>query len=257
MIKMTGKPKRKRLDRVLVEKGLIQSRNRAQALILAGDVLVDGIKASGPAQQIRPDQKITLKQPDIPFVSRGGVKLEGALDRFSIDLTDKIALDIGTSTGGFTDCMLKRGARKVYAVDVGYGQLAWSLRQDERVVVLERTNARYLTKEQVPEPVSFLTADVSFISLTKILPAFVELLDEAADCVLLVKPQFEVGPDKVGKGGVVRDDELRKEAADAVSACAQELGLKECDRVDSSLPGPKGNREILLWLKESPESPGR
>ena len=239
---------RVRLDLCLVEKNLCETRSKARALILAGEVLVDGAPARSPGQQVRPDQEFALKGGGIPFVSRGGVKLAGALDTFRIDPSGLVALDVGASTGGFTDCLLQRGASRVYAVDVGYGQLAWSLRSDDRVVVLERTNARYLTRDQVPDPPELVTADLSFISLTKVLPALCEVAAPGATFVVLVKPQFEVGPDQVGKGGVVRDDALRAAAADDVARAAAQLGLKERGRIDSTLPGPKGNREILLWL---------
>ncbi len=245
--------KKIRLDMALVERGLVASRSRARALVLAGQVLIDGERARTPGQQIKKEQELRLKGADHPFVSRGGVKLAGALDAFEISPQGLCILDAGASTGGFTDCLLQRGARRVYAVDVGYGQLAWALRSDERVVVLERTNARYLTTEQVPEPVELVTADLSFISLSKVLPALRAVAAPTATFLLLVKPQFELGPQLVGKGGVVRDDTLRKQAADGVAQAALELGLVEKGRIDSSLPGPKGNREILLLL-ESPSS---
>lgn len=249
--KNRSEKKKERLDVLLVERALVQSRSRARALILAGQVFVDGQKARTSGQPIRLNQELTLKVSDIPYVSRGGVKLAGALDTLEIDPNELTVLDAGASTGGFTDCLLQRGARRVYAVDVGYGQLAWSIRSDERVVVLERTNARHLTKEQIPEPVELVTADLSFISLRKVLPALCEVSAQDAQFVLLVKPQFELGPERVGKGGVVRDDGLRKQAVDDVVETAARLGLEEKGRIDSSLPGPKGNREILLWLQRS------
>jgi 23S rRNA (cytidine1920-2'-O)/16S rRNA (cytidine1409-2'-O)-methyltransferase len=241
-------PGRQRLDLALVERGLAPTRSKAQALVLAGCVAVDGAPAAAPGERVRPDQRVEVKGPDHPFVSRGGVKLAGALDAFGLDPAGAVALDVGASTGGFTDCLLQRGAQRVYAVDVGYGQLAWSLRTDPRVVVLERTNARYLGREHVPEDVDLVTADTSFISAAKVLPALVGVAGPSASFVVLVKPQFELGPRRVGKGGVVRDDAARHEAADGVAAAARALGLVERGRVDSSIPGPKGNREILLWL---------
>lgn len=244
-----NKISKRRLDVALVEEGLVESRNKARALILAGKITIGDLPAKSPAQTVRGDTSIAVKGPDIPFVSRGGVKLAGALDTFALDPAGVLALDAGASTGGFTDCLLQRGARKVYAVDVGYGQLAWTLRQDDRVVVIERTNARHLVREQVPELIEFFTADLAFISLVKVLPALRNLAAPDASFVVLVKPQFELGPGRVGKGGVVRDDADRKEAADNVSAAASSLGLVERARVDSSLAGPKGNREILLWLE--------
>lgn len=239
---------RQRLDTALVDRGLVSTRSRARALIMAGEVLVDGERARTAGQPVRPGQRLELKGGDIPYVSRGGVKLVGGLEAFDIDPRGRVALDAGASTGGFTDGLLQRGARKVYAVDVGYGQLAWSLRNDSRVVVLERTNARALTAELVPEEVELVTADLSFISLRKVLPALRSVAAAGATFLVLVKPQFELGPDRVGKGGVVRDDLDRAEAADLVSAAAADLGLTERGRVDSTLAGPKGNREILLWL---------
>lgn len=245
-----SKPKKKeRLDVLLVERGLVQSRSRARALVLAGQVFVEGEKARTPGQPIRLEQELSLKVSDIPYVSRGGVKLAGALEQLELDPAGLVVLDAGASTGGFTDCLLQRGARRVYAVDVGYGQLAWSLRSDERVVVLERTNARYLTPELIPERVDIVTADLSFISLRKVLPALCDVASLRADFVLLVKPQFELGPERVGKGGVVREDTLRQQAVDDVVEEARRLRLQERARIDSSLPGPKGNREILLWLE--------
>lgn len=242
--------RRVRLDIELVDRGLIESRSKARALVLAGKVFIDGTKAKTPGQQIKADEQLTVAADAIPFVSRGGVKLAGALDAFGLDPSGMIALDVGASTGGFTDCLLQRGARRVYAVDVGYGQLAWPLRTDDRVVVLERTNARYLDRDQIPELVELVTADLSFISLAKVLPALRKVASPSAWFLVLVKPQFEVGPDRVGKGGVVRDDALREAAADGVAGAAEELGLVERGRVDSSLAGPKGNREIVMWLEE-------
>ncbi len=244
-----SKGSRVRLDVALVERGLVATRSKARALVLAGVVTVEGQKARTAGQQVKAEHRVEVRALDHPYVSRGGVKLAGALDVFDLDPTGVIALDAGASTGGFTDCLLQRGAHRVYAVDVGYGQLAWKLRTDDRVVVLERTNARYLTREQIPEAVDFVVADLSFISASKVLPALRAVAKPTATYVLLVKPQFELGPDRVGKGGVVRDDASRAEAADDVSTAAAALGLTERARVDSSLPGPKGNREILLWLE--------
>jgi 23S rRNA (cytidine1920-2'-O)/16S rRNA (cytidine1409-2'-O)-methyltransferase len=237
-----------RLDEALVERGLSPNRSQARALVIEGRVTVDGQPARTPGQAVREDHQIEVRQRETTYASRGGEKLASGLDAFGVDPAGLIALDAGASTGGFTDCLLRRGARRVYAVDVGYGQLAWALRSDPRVVVLERTNARYLTREHVPEQVELVTADLSFISLGKVLPALRAVSAPGATFVVLVKPQFEVGPDRVGKGGVVRDDALRQAAADGVAAAARALGLVERGRVDSALAGPKGNREILLWL---------
>jgi 23S rRNA (cytidine1920-2'-O)/16S rRNA (cytidine1409-2'-O)-methyltransferase len=240
---------RQRLDVTLVELGLVQSRSRARALILEGRVRIGGHRAESPGQPVREGQDVQVDEPEVPYVSRGGVKLAGALDAFGVDPSGLLVLDAGASTGGFTDCLLRRGARLVYAVDVGYGQIAWSLRQDPRVVVIERTNARYLTAEAVPERVDLVTADLSFISLAKVLPALCALAAPAATFIVLVKPQFELGPARVGKGGVVRDDASRKEAVDSVARFADGLGLVERGRADSVLPGPKGNREVFLWMQ--------
>jgi 23S rRNA (cytidine1920-2'-O)/16S rRNA (cytidine1409-2'-O)-methyltransferase len=253
---VNAKVAKQRLDVALVERGLVASRSRAQALLLAGEVLVAGQPARGPAQQVTAAQEITLKQADLPFVSRGGVKLAGALDAFGVSPEGLSVLDAGASTGGFTDCLLQRGASRVYAVDVGYGQLAWSLRQDPRVVVMERTNVRHLQPGDLPEPVQMVTSDLAFISLTKVLPALQSLAAPGADFLVLVKPQFELEPSRVGKGGVVRDDADRLEAVERVVQAAASLGLSERGRVDSSLPGPKGNREIVLWLRAEPPAGG-
>jgi len=213
------KQARRRLDLVLVDRGLASSRSRAKAMVTEAKVHVNGLPASGPSQMVSPDQTVALAEPDIPYVSRGGVKLAGALDELGLSPAGRICLDAGASTGGFTDCMLQRGATKVYAVDVGYGQLAWSLRQDERVVVIERQNARHLTADVVPEKVGFVTADLAFISLTKVLPALVSVAAPACTYLLMI------------------------------AAAAAALGLEERARADSTLPGPKGNREIFLWIE--------
>lgn len=240
---------RERLDEALVRLGLAPSRERARALILAGKVLVDGAVGDKPGTRVKVGASIELVRPDHPFVSRGGIKLEGALDAFGIDPTGAVCVDIGASTGGFTDVLLGRGAHKIFAVDVGYGQLADGLRRDPRVVVMERTNARNLAPGAFDEPPSLVVIDVSFISVSKILPALVPLSTPRSTFVVLVKPQFEVGRGKVGKGGVVRDDALRSAAVDSVSTAARALGLVEVGRADSVLPGPKGNREVFLHLR--------
>jgi len=234
-----------RLDERLVRDGLAESRTRAQALIRSGRVLVDDVPHEKPGSRVRDEAAIRLRGETRRFASRGGEKLAGALDDLAVPVAGRACLDVGASTGGFTDCLLQRGARSVVAVDVGYGQLDARLRADPRVVVLERTNARHLEPEALLEPVSLVTADVSFISLRLLLPALARCAPEAT-WLLLVKPQFEVGPERVGKGGVVRDDALRTAAADAVSAEAAQLGFREVGRHDSRLPGPKGNREIFL-----------
>lgn len=238
---------RRRLDQLLVERGLAESRARAQALIRAGSVLVDERPCDKPAESVALDAKLRLRER-LRYVSRGGYKLEAALDGFGVDPAGRVAADLGASTGGFTDCLLQRGAARVYAVDVGYGQLAWSLRQDPRVVVMERTNARHL--ESLPEPISLVVGDLSFISLTLMLPAVLRLGAPGADAVLLVKPQFEAGRDGVGKGGVVRDAAVREGAIQRVVEACQALGVEVLGGLDSPLPGAKqGNIEHLIHLR--------
>ena len=237
-----------RIDRLLVERGLVASRERARRLVMAGAVLVDDRPVTKPGAEVPDDAPVRLRGEDSPYVSRGGEKLAGALGAFGIDVHDLVALDVGASTGGFTDCLLQRGARHVVALDVGYGQLAWSLRQDPRVTVLERTNARALTRDLLPEPPDLAVVDVSFISLRTVLPPVAGVVKPAGQIVALVKPQFEVGRGRVGKGGVVRDPTLRAEAVASIRAEAERLDLVVRAEVESTLPGPKGNREVFLWL---------
>ncbi len=239
-----------RLDRLLVDRGLAPSRDRAQRLILAGDVLVGDRPATKPGVLVGRDAPVRLRAPASRYVSRGGEKLAGALDAFHLDVAGLVALDVGASTGGFTDCLLGRGARRVIAVDVGYGQLAWALRQDARVVVLERTNARHLDPTLLPERPDVATIDVSFISLALVLPAVTSVLGPGGGAVALVKPQFEAGRGQVGKGGVVRDPAVRAAAVARVRAAADAAGFAVRGEVDSVLPGPKGNREVFLWLEK-------
>jgi len=234
-----------RLDRLLVERGLAASREKAQALIMAGEVLVDGQKAEKPGQAVAVECRLeVLARP--PFVSRGGLKLDAALDCFAISVSGRICLDIGASTGGFTDCLLQRGAARVHAVDVGSGQLDWKIRNDPRVVVHEKLNARYLCGEDIGEPVSLAVYDVSFISVTLILPAAAPLLQPGGEMVILVKPQFEVGKGQVGKGGIVREPELQEAACRRVSEAARQLGF-ETGIMESPILGAEGNREFLLY----------
>jgi len=240
-----------RIDRLLVERGLASSRERAQRLVMAGDVLVGERPVTKPGTEVPADASVRLRGEEAPFVSRGGEKLAGALDAFGVDVGGETALDVGASTGGFTDCLLQRGARRVIAVDVGYGQLAWRLRQDARVVVLERTNARALAPELLPETPGLATVDVSFISLTLVLPPLAAVLAPEATVLPLVKPQFEVGRGGVGKGGVVRDPAARAAAVARVRAAAEALGFAVRGEAESVLPGPKGNREVFLWLSRS------
>jgi 23S rRNA (cytidine1920-2'-O)/16S rRNA (cytidine1409-2'-O)-methyltransferase len=237
-----------RLDRLLVDRGLAPNRERAQRLVMAGAVLVGDRPVTKAGTLVAEDVELRLRQSASPYVSRGGEKLAGALDAFGLDVTGRMALDVGASTGGFTDCLLRRGARRVIAVDVGYGQLAWSLRQDPRVTVIDRTNARTLEASQLPEPPDLATVDVSFISLTLVLPAIATLVVPGGIILPMVKPQFEVGREHVGKGGVVRDPILRAAAVKRVRDSAEALGLLVVAESDSILPGPKGNQEVFLHL---------
>ena len=234
-----------RLDRLLVDRGLAESREKAQALIMAGEVLVNGQKASKPGHSVEDDAAVeVLARP--PYVSRGGLKLAGALQRFAIDPAGKVCLDIGASTGGFTDALLQAGAARVHAVDVGTNQLVWSLRTDPRVVVHENVNARELSFDEIGEPVDLLVCDVSFISVTLILPAAVPILRPEGQMVILVKPQFEVGKGQVGKGGIVRDPALRQAACDRVRNAVEQRGFTT-EIMDSPILGAEGNQEYLLY----------
>ena len=242
---------KQRLDVRMAETGLAESRQKAQALILAGAVSVDGRRVDKPGAAVADDAEIVVKQ-SLPYVSRGGLKLEKAMKLFPIDLTNAVCADIGASTGGFTDCMLQRGAAKVYAVDVGYGQLAWKLRTDERVVCLERTNARYLTSEQIPEALDFASVDVSFISLRLTLPPIRALLrGDASRVVCLVKPQFEAGRESVGKKGVVRDKAVHREVLRNFFDNASNAGFAVEGLTWSPIRGPEGNIEYLGFLRPS------
>ncbi len=243
---------KKRLDARIVELGLCESREKAKAAIMAGDVYVNGQKALKAGDTVKDEDKIEVRG-GMEFVSRGGYKLKKAMASFPITLTDKICMDIGASTGGFTDCMLQNGAVKVYCIDVGYGQLAWKLRSDDRVVNLERTNIRYVTREQIPDEPDFASVDVSFISLKLVLPVVYGLLGEAGECVCLIKPQFEAGRDKVGKKGVVREQSTHIEVAEAIVAFARETGFTVAGLDYSPIKGPEGNIEYLLYLKKSGE----
>ena len=240
-----------RLDKVLVDRGLVQSRERAKALVLAGKVEVGGIIVTKAGSMIAPDAEVALRQPDHEYVSRGALKLIAGLDAFGIDPAGMVAMDIGASTGGFTDVLLRRGAARVYAIDVGYGQLAWPLRQDERVVVLERENIRKLDADKVPEACDLAVIDVSFISLSLVLPRVVELMRPPAGkpIVALVKPQFEAGKDQVGKGGVVREPEVRLAQVEKIRGWARERSFGVGDFVESPIHGPAGNVEYLISLR--------
>ena len=243
-----------RLDKLLVERRLVASRERAQALILAGKVLVDEQKLEKAGAQVAEDCAIRLLGEDLKYVSRGGLKLERALEHWKIDVQGKICLDVGASTGGFTDCLLQHGAAHVVAVDTGYGQMDFKLRQDARVRLLEKTNARFLTREQLGETVDFIAMDVSFISATLILPAVVGAAFPAQpdarqgrQMVVLVKPQFESGREFVGKGGIVRDEGAQRAAVEKVSAALRALGINTIEVIDSPIQGAEGNREFLLY----------
>ncbi len=241
-----------RLDVAVVEKGLAPSRERARALILAGQVRVNGQVVSKAGAAVTGDAALSLIEPDHPYVGRGGVKLAHALDVFSIRVDGRLGLDVGASTGGFTDVLLRRGARQVVALDVGHGQLDWKLRNDPRVVVIERVNARTLTPAQLPPDArafGIITMDLSFISLRQVLPAIVPLLAPGADLVALVKPQFEAGRDEVGKGGLVRDPAVHAQVVDAVTATADALGLTRVAATDSPIAGAEGNREFFLHFR--------
>lgn len=243
---------KKRLDVLLVEKGLFPSREQARTAIMSRRVSVDGKIIDKAGAPVGVEAELTVTGNQLPFVSRGGLKLDKAVKSFALDMTGCVVADLGASTGGFTDCALQNGAARVYAVDVGYGQLAWKLRQDERVVVMEKTNARYLTSEQIPEPLDAITIDASFISLAKLLPACFGLLKDDGYVVALIKPQFEAGRDKVGKKGVVRDPAVHLEVIGQVLAAAQEIGFC-CRGLDfSPVKGPEGNIEYLLWLGKDP-----
>jgi len=240
-----------RLDVAVAARGLAPSRERAKAMIMAGEIYVDNVKALKAGEAVDEQAKIEFRGKAMPYVSRGGYKLEKALQAFPICLKDKTCMDIGASTGGFTDCMLQNGARKVYAIDVGYGQLAWKLRTDERVVNLERTNFRYLTKEKVADVIDFASIDVSFISLTKILPVLRDFLPENGECAALIKPQFEAGREKVGKKGVVRDSAVHREVIEKIIAFALENGWAVSGLSFSPIRGPEGNIEYLVHLQKS------
>ncbi len=239
--------KRTRLDKLLVERGLVGSRQRAQALVMEGKVKVDGRRIIKPGTQILAGAHLEIVGNDIPFVSRGGIKLRHALDHFCISVTGFVAMDVGASTGGFTDCLLQRGVKKVYAIDVGYGQLDWKLRNDPRVVVLERENIRYLSSEKIADPINIAVIDVSFISLKLVIPVVQKFVVPEGEMVALIKPQFEVGKGKVGRGGVVRDPEEHKRVIEEVSSFVTELGWNLKGVVESPILGPKGNREFLLY----------
>jgi 23S rRNA (cytidine1920-2'-O)/16S rRNA (cytidine1409-2'-O)-methyltransferase len=241
---------KERLDKLLVDRGLAQSREKARAIIMAGKVAVDGKQTDKPGIQIDVEARLRLQEGTARYVSRGGQKMEGALKAFAIDPRGMVVMDVGASTGGFTDCVLQKGAKKVYAVDVGYGQLAWRLQKDPRVVNLERRNIRYLRLEEVNEEIDLILIDTSFISIEKFLPHLLGFLKKGGAILGLIKPQFEVGRGEVGKGGVVRDKVLHQKVIDRISHFSRGLGLKILAVTESPLLGPKGNREFFIYLKK-------
>ncbi|WP_022668568.1 TlyA family RNA methyltransferase [Desulfospira joergensenii] len=248
------KPVKQRLDQLITEKGLVGSRQRAKAMIMAGRVLVDDAVCDKPGIPVSTQAQIVVKDDDNPYVSRGGLKLEKAFETFPISAKDRVCLDIGASTGGFTDCLLQNGAKKVYACDVGYGQLDWSLRKDDRVVVIERTNIRYMDYDVIGEKVDMVVADTSFISLKKVIPAAEKFMAAGTEVLALIKPQFEAGRENIGKGGVVRDPKTREAVRKDLSDFFQERGYEIRGIVPSPILGPKGNQESIIFMvfQESP-----
>lgn len=242
---------KKRLDVALFERGFSESREKAKALIMAGQVFVNDRKVTKSGETVKEGDCLEVRGDKLPFVSRGGLKLQKAVEQFSLDLSGCVCMDIGASTGGFSDCMLQHGAAKVYAIDVGYGQLAWKLRADERVVNLERTNFRYVTREQIPEEIDFASVDVSFISLRLIAPVMRGLLREGAKAVCLIKPQFEAGKDKVGKKGVVREQSVHVEVVEGIVAFLLETGFSVLALDYSPVKGPQGNIEYLVLVQKT------
>lgn len=238
-----------RLDQLLHKKGITESREKARALIIEGKVLVNGVKVEKPGSLVDENSEVTLCGETLPYVSRGGLKLEHAIKHFSIDVKYKVAMDIGASTGGFTDCLLKHGAKRVYAVDVGYGQLAWKLRIDPRVIAIERTNIRYMERDKIPESVDIATVDVSFISLKLVIPKILEFLKPKGEIVALIKPQFEVGKGEVERGGIVKSEEKRVKAVENIKNFFESLSLKVVGVVESPIKGQKGNVEYLIYAK--------
>lgn len=248
--------KKIRLDQLVFDLGLAESRERAKTTVMSGLVFVNGQRADKPGMQVSPDVNVELMGTALPYVSRGGLKLEKALKVFPIDVNGKVCIDCGASTGGFTDVLLKNGAAKVYSVDVGYGQLAWSLRNDERVVNMERTNIRYISSEQIPEPLDICVMDLSFISVKLVLPAVCALLKDDAQLVCLIKPQFEAGREEVGKKGVVRDKAVHLSVIESVLSFAPTVGMTVMGLDFSPIKGPEGNREYLCYMKKGVHEAG-
>jgi 23S rRNA (cytidine1920-2'-O)/16S rRNA (cytidine1409-2'-O)-methyltransferase len=249
--------RKERLDKLLVEKGIVQSRERARALILAGRVVVEGRTIDKPGAQIDMEARLQLRGEDQPYVSRGGIKLEGALNAFEMDPEGMVVMDVGASTGGFTDCVLQGGARKVYAVDVGYGLLAWKLQKDPRVVNLERRNIRYLKREEVKDEMDLILIDTSFISIEKFLSHLLHFLKKGGSIIGLIKPQFEVGKGEVGKGGVVRESALHQKVIERIEEFSRGLGLSVLGVTESSILGPKGNKEFFIYLRKLDHQDGQ
>lgn len=248
--------KKIRLDQLVFDLGLAESRERAKTTVMSGLVFVNGQRADKPGMQVSPDVNVEVKGTALPYVSRGGLKLEKALKVFPIDVNGKVCIDCGASTGGFTDVLLKNGVAKVYSVDVGYGQLAWSLRNDERVVNMERTNIRYISSEQIPEPLDICVMDLSFISVKLVLPAVCALLKDDAQLVCLIKPQFEAGREEVGKKGVVRDKAVHLSVIESVLSFAPTVGMTVMGLDFSPIKGPEGNREYLCYMKKGVHEAG-
>lgn len=244
---------KERLDVLLVQQGLAESREKAKAIIMSGNVFVDGVREDKAGTMFADSVNIEVKGNTLPYVSRGGLKLAKAVECFGVELEGKVCMDVGASTGGFTDCMLQNGATKVYSVDVGHGQLAWKLRNDERVVCMERTNIRYVTPEDIADRIDFVSIDVSFISLTKVLVPVKALMNDEARMVCLIKPQFEAGREKVGKKGVVRDKAVHEEVIEMVWQFAESIGFSVLNLDFSPVRGPEGNIEYLLYLKNEAE----
>lgn len=244
--------KKPRIDLLLVERGLAPSRERAQSLILSGNVLVADVPVTKPGQIVDPNDEIRIRGEDHPYVSRGGVKLVAALDQFGIPVEGRVGLDVGASTGGFTHALLLRGARKVHAIDVGHNQLDWKIRQDPRVVVKEKLNARYLKFDDIGETVDLIVIDVSFISLDKLFEPLLQFATQETDWVTLIKPQFEVGKEQVGKGGIVTSDSAKKDAIDRLTRAGETLGLRRLGLIESPITGTQGNQEYLAHWKRGP-----
>ncbi len=242
-----------RLDQLILKKGIAESRQKARALIIEGKVLVNGLKIEKPGTLVEENSEIKLCGKSLPYVSRGGLKLEKAIREFPIDVKEKVAMDVGASTGGFTDCLLQHGVKRVYAVDVGYGQLAWKLRTDPRVIPIEKTNIRYMNRDLIPESIDMVTIDVSFISLKLVIPKVLEFLKPEGEIVALIKPQFELGPQDIEKGGIVKSEEKRIKAVEEIKKFFEKLNLKVFGITESPIKGQKGNIEYLIYAKLNPQ----